>query len=252
MENSLELNETPKRIISLVPSQTELLYYLGAAPIAQTLFCIHPADTFKSSAKIGGTKKLNLDKIRSYKPDLIVGNKEENTKEQIEELQSEFPVWMSDVNSLQDAFDMIVRLGAVVGKSQEAINLKLTLEHRFNRLITPNTSRPSVVYLIWNAPMYGVGSQTFIHDILTKSGFHNALENEERYPEVTEEKMNDLNPDYIFLSSEPFPFKEEHRKHYQQLFPKSKVVLVDGELFSWYGNRLLETPDYIGALKDQL
>jgi ABC-type Fe3+-hydroxamate transport system substrate-binding protein len=252
MGNSLELNETPKRIISLVPSQTELLYYLGVEPIAQTLFCIHPKDKFRSSVKIGGTKKLNLDKIRSLQPDLIIGNKEENTREQIEELQADFPVWMSDVNSLKDAYDMIVRLGVVVGKSQEAVNLKLTIEHRFNRLITSKSNRQRVLYLIWNDPMFGVGNHTFIHDVISSAGYYNVLENEERYPELTDEIIKHHSPDIIFLSSEPFPFKIEHRMQFEKRFRTSEVQLVDGEMFSWYGNRLLQTPDYLAALKNSL
>ncbi len=252
MGNVLELKQTPIRVISLVPSQTELLYYLEITPIAQTIFCIHPSVEFKKSTKIGGTKKLNLDKIRDLKPDLIVGNKEENNQDQIEELQVEFPVWMSDVNSLDDAYEMMVKLGALLNKSKEANLLKLQIQERFNRLITPNTHKPTVLYFIWNNPVYGVANNTFIHDVLVKSGFYNMLIFQQRYPEIALEDIAEIGPEYIFLSSEPFPFNETHQKNLKSEYPDCEPILVDGEMFSWYGNRLLDTPAYITALKDRL
>ncbi|MFT5724599.1 MAG: ABC-type Fe3+-hydroxamate transport system substrate-binding protein [Bacteroidia bacterium] len=248
MNHTLAFNTTPKRIISLVPSQTELLYYLGVTPIAQTVFCIHPKDQFQSANKIGGTKKLQLDKIRALQPDLIIGNKEENVVDQINVLRNEFPVWMSDVNTLDDAYKMIQSVGDIIDESHQSEILNTKIEQAFNRLFAPKSTKPKVLYLIWQDPFFGIGANTFIHEIMETAGFNNVLQNQERYPELTVQDIHDLDPEYIFLSSEPFPFKQSHCDTLSLLFTKSKIMLVDGELFSWYGNRLLDTPLYIEGL----
>lgn len=245
MGNKLVFAKTPKRIISLVPSQTELLYDLGLTPIGQTVFCIHPADKFKSATKIGGTKKLQLNKIIDLKPDIIIGNKEENTKEDIEFLQSKFPVWMSDVNSLSEGLAMIESIGKIFDKEDLAKNIvnNILLSHK--RLNTQPLTNNRVLYLIWKDPYFGVASNTFIHDILVQSGFENVLINQERYPELSQVDIEDLNPDHIFLSTEPYPFKEVHQREFEKLLPSTRVHIVDGEMFSWYGSRLLKSSDYI-------
>ena len=248
MGNCVTLNRTPERVVSLVPSQTELLYYLGTPPIGQTIFCIHPGQAFSEATKIGGTKKLNLDKIRALKPDLIIGNTEENERSQIEALSAEFPVWMSDINTIQDGLDMITRVGALLGKSNESIQLKLGIQSAFNRLIATKGRMQRVLYLIWRDPYFGVGSQTFVHDVLQHWGVENVLANQPRYPELSREDMIDLNPDVVLLSSEPFPFKEKHRNEILDFLPNATTILVDGELFSWYGNRMLDTPGYLEEL----
>lgn len=251
MGRDVALKLVPKRIVSLVPSQTELLYYLGVPPIAQTVFCIHPSPEFKTAQKIGGTKKLHLDEIKDLKPDLIIGNKEENVREQIEELAQHFPVWMSDVNSLEDALKMIEDLGEVIGKSSQAAKLSHDIFVCFSRLLT-GTKRKNFIYLIWRDPYFGVASNTFIHDILQRTGLTNALSEYDRYPELSTERIVQINPDIIFLSSEPYPFKEQHQKELQELLPNSRIEFVDGELCSWYGNRLLKTPNYLAKLVEGL
>lgn len=238
------LDKTPERIVSLVPSQTELFYYLGIKPVGQTIFCIHPESEFKSSYKVGGTKKLQLDKIRALQPDLIIGNKEENTKEQIEALSDEFPVWMSEINSVDDALDFITRMGSVLEKSQECINLKLKTQSNFNRLITPS-DKLRYVYLIWKDPYFAVASGTYINSVLDRGGFLNALANKTRYPEITIDQIKEIQPDCVMLPSEPFPFKQEHVEALQKDLPQSYVLPVDGEILSWYGSKMLEAPEYL-------
>jgi len=245
---TVRLAKLPTRIISLVPSQTELLHYLGVEPIAQTIFCVHPVDKFKSAVKIGGTKKLNLDKIRALKPDLIIGNKEENSQEEIEELKLDFPVWMSDVNTLENAMEMITSLGILLGKKEEPVMLANSISDRFNRLLGTTQTLKGCIYLIWNEPFMAVGSNTFIHDMLGYAGFHNLLAHKDRYPVLAIEELAKLAPEVILLSTEPFPFKKEHQDRIQALCPKSEVRIVDGEMFSWYGSRLLESAGYFKTL----
>lgn len=243
------LAQIPRRIVSLVPSQTELLYDLGLedAIVGQTIFCVHPADKFDKAQKIGGTKKLHIEKIRELKPDLIIANKEENDAAQIEELAADFPVWISDIYSLSDAYEMMETVGEMTGTREVANGMVQEIQRRFATLNVMHAK--SALYLIWQKPWMAVGRRTFIHSMLTKAGFENViLDAESRYPEVDEEEIRKLNPDYIFLSSEPFPFEEKHRLEMQGLFSDSKVRLIDGEMMSWYGSRLLKFPEYIQSL----
>lgn len=246
----IALSETPKRIISLVPSQTELLHYLGLENevVGITKFCIHPNEWFQSKERVGGTKKLDIEKIRALKPDLILGNKEENTKEDIELLRNEFSVWLSDVNDLDTAIDLIDQVGVLTNK----ISVAQQLIHKiyFAQENLPKINK-RVLYFIWNEPMMTAGKNTFIDAMLTEAGFENVL-SINRYPGLSEEAIKELNPDYLFLSSEPFPFAEKHRDEYQAIFPNSKVELIDGELFSWYGSRLLRSFDYFRELNERL
>lgn len=236
----ITLARPPLRIISLVPSQTELLYYLDIRPVGQTIFCIHPSNEFKGSNKIGGTKKLRLQKIRDLQPDLIIGNKEENDQEQIEKLRSEYPVWLSDIYTMDNAVEMIKRIGEITHKEKKANLLAYQISNGFSKLAS--LSYGSVLYLIWYNPYMASGCHTFIHSVLKKIGFQNVLTHENtRYPELSVEQIVNLNPENIFLSSEPFPFGEHHILELQKRLPTCKIHLVNGELYSWYGPRLLET-----------
>ncbi len=247
LNNTIELQTFPKRIISIVPSQSELLWDLGLREelVGITKFCIHPQQMFNSVERVGGTKTLNLEKIRALKPDVIIGNKEENEQLQILELQQEFPVWMSDIYTLQDALQMMEGIGTLVNKTQQAETIKNTIQTSFLNL--PHKPQ-SVLYLIWNKPYMAAGKATFIGDMLNKIGLQNVLEQNSRYPELSIEEIIALNPELVFLSSEPYPFKQEHMDELQQHLPASKIILVDGELFSWYGSRLTKSVAYFHEL----
>jgi len=249
---TVNLQGIPKRIISLVPSQTELLFYLGLdEEIAGiTRYCIHPADKFKTKPKVGGTKQLDIAKIRSLQPDLIIANKEENERSQVEELQDLFPVWISNISNLQDALDMINGVGELVGKSTEAQLLSKQINQQFNN----TTIKPSglrAAYFIWRKPYMVAGKGTFIDHMLQKCGLTNVFDLD-RYPEVYAATIVDANPDVILLSSEPYPFKERHIAEFKALLPSAIIKIVDGEMFSWYGSRLLQAPKYFDELSSQL
>jgi ABC-type Fe3+-hydroxamate transport system substrate-binding protein len=226
----------PKRIISLVPSQTELLYDLGLSEevIGITKFCIHPAAWFRVKQRVGGTKQLNIELIRSLQPDFIIGNKEENTKEDIEALSKEFPVWMSDISTFDDALNMIDVLGDMLNRKDEAELLVEDITEAFTPLENLGKQQ-SFLYFIWDDPAFLTGKNTFIDSMLTKIGFKNACELE-RYPALTE--CPNVQPDVVFLSSEPYPFKEQHRQKFQEMFPKADIRMIDGEMCSWYGSRM--------------
>jgi ABC-type Fe3+-hydroxamate transport system substrate-binding protein len=246
----IEVPLSPQRIISLVPSQTELLFDLGLGDrvVGITKFCIHPSDWFNSKTRIGGTKKVNYDTVRSLNPDLIIGNKEENTIEDIELLRTIAPVWMSDVNSYDDALSMIHSVGKVTDTLLLARRLTDQIETAFNELETANeNTNLRVRYLIWKDPYFQVGNSTFIDAMITKIGWVNICK-DARYPEwqLTQDAI-----DVLLLSSEPYPFKEEDIQVLKVKFPNVKIAIVDGELFSWYGSRMRLAPDYFKKLIDQ-
>lgn len=243
-----------QRIVSLVPSQTELLHYLGLEEevVGITKFCVHPEVWFRSKTRVGGTKTLHLDRIDALEPTLILGNKEENTKEQIEALAEKYRVWVSDVRTLSDALDMIRTVGELCDRQEAGLKLSENIATKFERELVPAPRSLRVLYLIWRKPYMGVGSDTFIHDMLQQAGFDNVLSDRTRYPELNAEEIQALNPDIIMLSSEPYPFKEAHVQEFSRLCPTAVITKVDGELFSWYGSKLLQSPAYIRTLRDQL
>ncbi|AKD54708.1 helical backbone metal receptor [Spirosoma radiotolerans] len=242
----------PNRIISLVPSQTELLFDLGLdqAIVGITKFCVHPAERVKQKALIGGTKTLNLDRIRELDPDLIIANKEENTRDQIEELQRQYPVHVTDMTTLPDALRMIREVGTLVARATEADQLAKRIELSLLPPFPPLGL--SVAYLIWRKPYMAAASSTFIQAMLEVAGFSNAFADQTRYPEITPADLQKAQPHLIFLSSEPYPFTEKHIEELQQICPSAQVLLVDGEVFSWYGSRLLQASDYFRNLRSQI
>lgn len=243
------LDGCPKRIVSLVPSQTELLFDLGLNDevVGITKFCVHPEEWYRSKERIGGTKQLHLDKIRALNPDLIIANKEENNKEDIGVLSAEFPVWVSDIKNLDDALHLVTDIGELICKSVEAEELRGKISDQFLTFEkeVAGRLRKKAVYLIWSNPDMVAGNDTFIHEMLKKCGFENVIR-EKRYPELGTCKFDE--PEFILLSSEPFPFGQKHIEAYQKKFANSRVLIVDGEMFSWYGSRLLKVPAYFREL----
>jgi ABC-type Fe3+-hydroxamate transport system substrate-binding protein len=237
----------PERIISLVPSQTELLHYLGLADrvVGITKFCVHPGEWFTSKTKVGGTKKFRFDIIDSLQPDLIIGNKEENYQEGINQLATKYPVWISDITNWHSALEMIKSIGNLVNEDVKANHLLNNINYKFENIKPFPTRR--VLYFIWKNPWMAAGKNTFIDTILSRIGLVNCLESE-RYPELSIEEINKLSPEIILLSSEPFPFQQKNIEELQLITPKTKILLVDGEMFSWYGSRLLQAADYFPTI----
>lgn len=253
MHRTIEINKPLKRIVSIVPSQSELIWDFGLEKelIGITKFCIHPHHMATSVTLVGGTKNLNIQKIRELQPDIIIANKEENDQSQIEELAKEFPVWISDIHNLDESLQMIEMLGDLFDKKEKAFELTATINSTFQQL---KTSPPlKVVYFIWNNPLMVAGKNTFIDDMLKRCNLENVFLNKDsRYPEISIEELQKENPEIILLSSEPFPFKEKHVKEFQKHLPKTKIMIVDGELFSWYGSRLQHSANYFIELQKSL
>lgn len=252
----VSINYPPKKIVSIVPSQTELLFELGLDEeiIGITKFCIHPIEKFATRTKVGGTKKLRIEQIRLLQPDLIIGNKEENTQSEIELLMEEFPVWMSDISNLEEAMVTISQIGEMVNREPEAAYLNHLINAGFTdlqALALQKNINQRVAYLIWKDPYLFAGSNTFIDDILRKIGLQNVI-SESRYPEIALEELKNNNCQLVFLSSEPYPFAQKHIAEIQATLPDAKIMLVDGEMFSWYGSRLVKAVNYLFHLQDEL
>ena len=237
------------RIVSLVPSITESLFDFGLTEmevVGRTKFCIHPKTLITKVPVIGGTKNLNLDKIKALKPDLIIANKEENEKLQIEELGKYFEIWLTDIENLQDNQNFLTELGTLLNKQELALNFNEKINVIFDS--SKELSPKKVAYLIWKNPYMTVGSDTFIHEIIEKIGFTNLFKDSKRYPEISVNQMKEA--EYVFLSSEPFPFQQKHIDELQKELPDSKIMLVDGEAFSWYGTHLSRCGDYFKTLRE--
>lgn len=257
--HSFETN--PIRIVSLVPSQTELLFDLGLEEniVGITKFCVHPFHLKSTKAIIGGTKKVNIDKIKALQPDIIIANKEENTLDIVESLKEICPVWVTDIITVEDNQQMIYDFGQLFNKRTESqkwidkINFAFT---DFQNFIKDKEER-KVVYFIWANPYMVAGGGTFINELLKLNKFKNIYDNnpkyEGRYPEIIIQKMRiQGDPDLVLLSSEPFPFKDEHAFELGRHTHHATTIFVDGEMFSWYGSRLVKAFDYFKKLHQRI
>lgn len=248
----------PRRIISLVPSQTELLYDLGLDEevIGITKFCIHPDEWFRTKTRIGGTKTLHLEQILALQPDLVIANKEENNAEQVQYLMQHVPVWVSNIWRLADVRNMIRSFGEITGKSERAKEIADNIWYGFRGLMNDVQKQEEdllrTAYFIWREPWMVAGGQTFISIMMEYCGLKNVFEDMSRYPEINLEQLKTADCELILLSSEPYPFKEKHIVELQAVRPDVRIELVDGEMFSWYGSRLLKSVAYFRELMERL
>jgi ABC-type Fe3+-hydroxamate transport system substrate-binding protein len=237
----------PLRIVSLVPSQTELLYDLGVDVAGITKFCVHPNEWFRGKPRVGGTKNISIDSIHRLSPDLIIANKEENDAAQVQALMEEFPVWVSDVKTLPDALDMIESIGLITGTQSKAAEIIHKVSAEFGGIPMLENS-VKTAYFIWKDPWMVAGGDTFINDMLKLCGLHNVFGTTNRYPTVSIQQLKDSGCQLVLLSSEPYPFKDKHIAELQEILPAAKILLVDGEMYSWYGSRLIHAPAYFRSL----
>lgn len=234
----------PERMIALDPAITETLYYFGLDGniVGRTRFCIHPKDRVKQAVNVGGTKDLKMERIHELEPDLIIAEKEENTKEMVESLEKYYPVYVCEIQTVEDGITLIGELGDITGCSEEGRKLESDVQTAFNTL--PDAEPVRVAYMIWKRPYMAVGRDTYINSTLEKLGFINPFATlPNRYPEVTEQDLRDAELDYIFLSSEPYPFRDKNHAEFLSFLPHVTPVNIDGQMF-WYGARMLKAADY--------
>ncbi|MGB9852791.1 MAG: ABC transporter substrate-binding protein [Candidatus Kapaibacteriota bacterium] len=255
--NKIELKRKPKRIVSLVPSLTETIFDLGMGEylVGATRFCVEPKGLVEKVPKVGGTKKINIEFILDLQPDIVIANKEENDKEQVENLQKFVPVWVSNVIAIEDSFDLIQKLGEIFGKFETAKDILEKIKTKievFSKQIRDSAYfSKKVLYFIWKKPYMVVGKDTFINSMLNLCSLNNlgtTIFSNSRYPVVAKDELTQLTPDLVYLSTEPYPFSEKHLTEFKELFPNSEIRVVRGDYFSWYGSRILKAIDYFGEL----
>ncbi|MDQ6905068.1 MAG: helical backbone metal receptor, partial [Bacteroidota bacterium] len=244
------------RIVSLVPSLTELLsdLYLDKETAGITKFCVHPHEWYQSKVRVGGTKNVNINKIHDVAPDLIIANKEENVKEQVEELSRFYNVLVTDVHDLESALICIKEIGELTGRSEQAIQLAANIKAKFQNLQShfEKEEKHRAAYLIWQRPYMAAGGDTFINNMMQYCGIENIFGSLKRYPEISLNELKEKGCEFLLLSSEPFPFKLKHAEELKENLSGIQIVLADGEMFSWYGSRLLKAADYFESFHLQL
>jgi len=252
--HTLTLDAPPRRIVSLVPSQTELLSYLGLEEevVGVTRFCERPEDWRSEKTIVGGTKQVDLDTVRTLDPDLVLANHEENTAEDVEALDDIAPVFVTEVKTVSEALTMIRTVGTLTDTTDQTSTLVGKIISRFEAL--PEFPPLRAAYLIWREPYMTVGGDTFIHDVMQWGGLENVYGDETRYPEVTPEALAERDLGVVLCSSEPFPFhkKDKFTADLREALPDTPIEIVDGQPFSWYGSRLLDTPAYLTELRERL
>ncbi|MCG5105327.1 ABC transporter substrate-binding protein [Oceanobacillus alkalisoli] len=241
----------PERIISFVPAITETMYHLGLDKkiVGRTRFCKFPEDKVQHAVNIGGTKDMKLDRIHELKPDLIIAEKEENTKEMVETLEKHYPVFVFEVQHFKDVFPMIEDIGRLTDREKAAIQLMQQIKNAFQ--VLPHGKNNRVAYVIWQKPYMVVGKDTYINSLLEEMGFSNPFtEAEGRYPMVNEKDFKKAKLDEVFLATEPFPFREKHLDVFEKMLPHTKVRIVDGEMF-WYGAKMVEAAAYFKTFREE-
>lgn len=253
----VRLEAPPRRIVSLVPSQTELLAHLGLddETAGLTRFCVRPEGWKARKEIVGGTKNVRIEKVEALAPDLVLANREENTRDAVEEIAAFAPVFVTDVKTVEDAAAMIRTVGRLTGRAEKAGTLAGRLEANFRTLAETLFGEKLLpaAYLIWREPYMTVGGDTIIHDVMTRAGFRNVFAARTRYPEVMPEELAASGARVLLLPDEPFPFDEEYAEELREVLPRALPTrLVDGQFFSWYGPHLAEAPAYLRALRADL
>ncbi|MBM4440154.1 MAG: cobalamin-binding protein [Candidatus Rokubacteria bacterium] len=256
---ALETGTPRRRIVSLIPSTTEILCHFGLADalVGVTAYCREPAAVTRTKTRIGGEKDPDLDRIRALAPDLVIANIEENVAAHVETLRAwGVPVWVTYPRTVDDALVMIRELGEVTGAREPAARLLAEVEPLLAHVRATLASRPPVpvFYPIWRTPWMTIGPDTYVHDVLRVCGAANVFgDATARYPEVTLDDVAARRPAVILLPDEPFRFRAVHRRDFEPYrdvpaVRDGRMPLVDGKPFTWHGPRLVEALRTLPAL----
>lgn len=225
----------PKRVVSLVPSLTELVWELGAQDrlVGRTRFCTEPPELTGFVPAFGGTKDPDIPSIAALQPDLVIANKEENRKEDIEALRARgIRVVVTDPCTVRQAMDMVLQIGLLLGCEQAAREIHQATA----TALQTNIDRPLRIFVpIWRKPLMAMGGDCYGSDVLLQAGGQNVFADRARYPEVSKEEIAAARPDRILLPDEPYHFTEAHLAEFEDIAPTS---LISGQLLWWYGPRM--------------
>jgi ABC-type Fe3+-hydroxamate transport system substrate-binding protein len=258
---AVELPRPPRRIVSLVPSTTEILCALGLgeALVGITVYCVEPRDVVRGKTRIGGEKNPDLEKIRTLEPDLVIANIEENVRADIDRLRAwSIPVWVTYPRTVAEGIQLIGELGELTGSPARAAELLRDIEPLHERVRMATARRPpvAVFYPIWRGPYMTINGDTYIHDMLRVCGARNIFaDRPERYPTVTLDEVAARRPDVILLPDEPFRFRRAHLADFATYanvpaVRDGRIHLVDGKPFSWHGPRIAEALRQLPGLID--
>ena len=255
----VSLSAHPRRIVSLIPSITEILFTLGVgeAVAGCTIFCTEPRDGVAGKTKVGGEKNPKLELIRELGADLVIANIEENVREHIETLRAwGIAVYVTYPRTVADGIALVAELGALTGAEDEGRRIAQDLERRLARVRTRGQGHaPARVFCpIWRRPYMTINGDTYIDDMLTLCGGANIFAGlPKRYPEVTLEAVAGARPEVVLLPDEPYRFRQVHVKDFSA-YPEMPAVrdgrihLMDGKLLSWYGPRIARALDVLPDL----
>ena len=245
------------RIVSLVPSITELLFYLGLGDqvVGRTTFCIHPETRVAGVPRVGGTKKPHMEKLRQLRPSHVIVNVDENRKEDVEAITAFTPhVVVTHPLAPDDNLTLYRMMGGIFDRRAQAEQLCGEFQRARDALVKTSASLPPrrVLYLIWRDPWMSVSADTYVANMLRLGGMAVvAARAGDRYPVIAEDEPAWQRADAVLLSSEPYPFREKHLEEVQAGTGKT-VRLVDGELLSWYGSRAIAGVRYARQLGREL
>lgn len=252
------------RVVSLVPSLTESVCALGASRllVGRTDFCVHPAPEVLRVATVGGTKNPDLVAVNALAPDLVLANREENTRRRVERLAEALPVWLSDPRGPEDVPDLWRELGWIAGAEQEGrVRADAVAAALAGAQLHP-PPRPRVLCLVWKDPWMAAGRDTYLSRLLAAAGLDNALDDEDaRYPKLSGDELAELPADLYLFPSEPYPFSlpgdlgpladrlEGRDGTAFRLGRGALAVEVDGAALTWYPSRTLDGLRLAAALR---
>lgn len=252
-----EIAEPPRRVVSLVPSLTETLFALGLGDrvAGVTDYCVHPAAPLRELPRVGGTKNPSLERILELRPDLVLANREENRKRDVERLEAQgVRVFVTYARSVREGSDEIGLLGRIGDREEAARGIQDAIERAWERARSrAREPRPRVAALVWKQPFMAVGGDTFADDLIAQCGGLNVFSDAgRRYPRVLEAELVRARPDVVLLPTEPYAFGPRDRNELLALdLPAARerrVHVIEGELLSWYGPRIARALDELSEL----
>ncbi len=246
------------RIVSLVPSLTELLCQLGLRDrlVGRTGFCIHPREALRDVPRVGGTKDVDVERVRALAPTHVVVNVDENEKPVVERIAEFVPqIVVTHPITVDDNVALIESFGERFGVRDVAHRIADRQREALHRVRTRRFAPLDVLYLIWKDPWMSIGSETFIAHMLAAVALRSVVvDAQPRYPQVDDPSVDARDARVVLLSSEPYRFLERHRRALQHAAGADAPMFatIDGEMTSWYGTRAIDGLHYLLGYRDAL